>query len=85
MFGFIKRMLTEKDNVTQCPVRMGVVGTGVMYHVGAAWMVMGQHAALDMTLLGQYIHHMSELALASATAIGAKSVMKADAPSEPTS
>lgn len=75
----IRKMLTEKDNLTQCPVRVGVVGTGVMYHLTAAWMVFGQHAAIDMSLLGQYIHHMSELAGVSAVAIGAKSAMKADA------
>lgn len=79
---FIRKMLTEKDNVTQCPIRIGVVGTGVMYHLTAAWMVFGQHASIDMALLGQYIHHMSELSLASGVAIGAKSVMKADAPAE---
>lgn len=71
----VRKLLTEKDNTTQCPIRVGVVGTGVMYHLTAAWMVFGQHAAIDMSLLGQYIHHMSELALVGAGAIGAKAAM----------
>lgn len=74
-----KEATTERDGVTKCPVRLGAIGTAVIYHVAALWMVFGQKAAVDVAMLGQYVQHMSTLIGVAAVGIGAKSVMKGDA------
>lgn len=78
--GFLRKMLTEGDNSTYCPVRVGMVGTGAVYHAAAAFMVIAQHQTLGMDMLGQYINHMSILGASTAGSVGAKALMKADAP-----
>lgn len=79
MLSFIKNILTEKNNATGCPVRIGFLLTGLIYHVGAFVMILVQHANIDMLMLGQYIQHMSLLGGVMAGGIGAKSVLKGDA------
>lgn len=82
---FMRHILTEPDNATACPVRVGWLVTLVTYHIAAAWMVIGQHLAIDIAALGQYIQHMSTLNAAGALSVGAKALMKADAPNPPAS
>lgn len=79
MFKFIKDILTEKDGESACPIRVFGVAVGVVYHIGAAWMVFAQRLPLTIDVLGSYIQHMSMLSGISAMGIGAKSIMKADA------
>lgn len=74
-----KAATTEHDGETKCPVRLGAIGTAIIYHAGAAWMVFGQHTSLDVAIMGQYVQHMCYLIGTSGLAIGAKSVMKGDA------
>jgi len=71
--------LCEPDNVTPCPLRiMGTLAiTG--YHGLLAFMLGHQHAALTMADLGTYLDHMSIAGGSFGAAIGAKSLMKADA------
>jgi hypothetical protein len=71
---------TERDNSTTCPVRIGAVATAGVYHVAAVWMVIGQSTHLDIATLGAYVQHMCTLIGVTGGAIGAKSLMKADAP-----
>lgn len=81
--AFLRKAITERDNATPCPVRIGWIGAGAIYHVAAAWMVFGQHAAIDIAVLGQYVDHMVKLVLTGGAAIGAKSILKADADQAP--
>jgi hypothetical protein len=81
--NLLRNLLTEPDGVTFCPVRMCLAAAGTFYHAGAAWMVFGQHTPIDMALLGLYVQHMSTLAATCAASVGAKSILKADAPSQP--
>lgn len=83
MLKILRHVLTEPDGVTFCPVRMCLAAAGTFYHAGAGWMVLGQHAPIDMTVLGSYVQHMSTLAGVCAAGVGAKSILKADAPSQP--
>lgn len=76
-------IFTEGDNATVCPVRVGMLSTAVIYHVGALAGVIGQHLALDMATLGFYVQHMSTLFGIGALGVGAKSVLKADADGPP--
>lgn len=77
-----RNAMTEGDNATHCPVRLGAFGTGVVYHAAAAWMVLGQHTHIDMAVLGQYVQHMGLLVAATAGGVGAKALLHADAPRE---
>lgn len=83
MLKIIHHLLTEPDGTTFCPVRMCLAAAGTFYHAGAAWMVFGQHTPLDMNILGAYIQHLSTLAATCAAGVGAKSILKADTPSQP--
>ena len=74
-----KQATTEGDNTTTCPVRLGAIGTALVYHVAATYMVFGQKTAIDAVLLGQYIQHMAMLIGVTAGGIGAKAVLKGDA------
>jgi hypothetical protein len=76
----ILHVATEPDGESFCPVRIGTMFAGLTYHVGAAFMIFHQNMQLDMSILGQYIQHMSTLIGVSAAGIGAKSVLKGDAP-----
>lgn len=77
------KWLCESDNVTLCPFRlfMGMVTT--VYHAGAGYMVFGQHQPLGMDVLGAYANHMILIGGTLAGGIGAKSLMKGDAPPAP--
>jgi len=77
--GFLNNLITERDNKTHCPVRVGTFLTAFIYHAGAFWMVLGQHAAVDIHLLGEYIQHMSLLTAVGATGTGMKSMLGSDA------
>ena len=74
-----KQATTEGNNTTTCPVRLGLVGTVVIYHAAAAWMVFGQGTSMDMAILGQYVQHMATVIGTAGAAIGVKSLMKGDA------
>lgn len=77
--SWFTRMITEGDNATQCPVRVGAVATAAVYHAGAVFMIIAQHVTIDISMLGQYIQHMSTLIGVAGVSIGAKSAMKGDA------
>ena len=79
IFDVLQHALTEKDNATFCPVRIGGVTTGVLYHIAAGVGVLMHSVTLDMASLGMYIQHMMTLVGVSGATIGVKSVMKADA------
>lgn len=74
-----RHAMTEPNNATWCPVRLGACGTAVVYHAAAAWMVFGQRTHVDMTLLGQYIEHMAGLIGVATGALSVKTAAKADA------
>lgn len=71
-------MMTEKDNSTVCPVRVGFIVVGVLYHVASFFMVMEQKFQLDMATMGQYVNHMIQLLGAGAVSITAKAALKGD-------
>jgi hypothetical protein len=75
------KWLCESDNVTLCPFRlfMGMVAT--VYHAGAGYMVFGQHQTITMDVLGGYAQHMLTIGGTMAGGIGAKALLKGDAPS----
>lgn len=79
---WFKKMLSEGDNETLCPIR---VGGGIMiavYHAAAVGGLITHALALDWAALGQYVNHMTQMIGAAAASVGAKSLMKADAPPE---
>jgi hypothetical protein len=82
MFEAIKKMLTEGDNQTWCPVRV-VFGVGIaVYHglVGAGFYTHDLH--FDIDTLGKYGEHMLKFILSGGAAVGVKALGKADAPKE---
>jgi hypothetical protein len=78
--NFLRNLITEANNTTVCPFRCVMLGAGTIYHAAAGWMVFGQHAPVGMEMLGQYIQHMSIFGGTLAGGVGAKSLMKGDAP-----
>lgn len=80
---FLTDMLTEGKSPTFCPVRVCLFAAGVVYHLGVAWMVFGQHTALDWAALRSYLQDLLSLAGTTAVSVGVKSSLKADAPSQP--
>ena len=76
----LMNLITEGDNSTVCPVRVGSTIVGFLYHVAIVAGVYLEHLHLDMASLGQYIQHMMVLIGTMAAGIGAKSVLKGDAP-----
>ena len=79
MLNWVKNALTERDNATFCPVRLGAFGTALVYHLAAAIGFFFHQLTLDMNTLGLYIQHMSLLGGAMAGGIGVKSLSKSDA------
>jgi hypothetical protein len=76
-------MMSEGDNVTLCPVRiLGAVMVGI-YHLGASVGVATGKINLDMGALGEYVRQMIEFIGTIAASVGAKSLMRADAPRNP--
>jgi hypothetical protein len=73
--------VTEKDGVTFCPVRITALAAVAGYHSLVAYLVSVQHTPLTMADCGLYAQHMATLGSALGVAIGAKSVLKGDAPS----
>jgi hypothetical protein len=74
--------ITEPNNQTVCPVRLGAFGTAIVYHAAAAYMVFGQSTKVDMSVLGAYVTHMAGLLAVTSGSAGIKSLMKGDAPKE---
>ena len=74
-----RQAITERDNATACPVRVSVVATGLLYHVGAIVGIALHSMTLDMATLGLYVQHMGMLAGIAGGAIGVKSALKGDA------
>lgn len=72
--------LTEPDGVTLCPVRVTGLAAVAGYHGLLAFMVGYQHTALTMADLTSYMRDMSVLGTSLGVGVGAKAVMKADAP-----
>ena len=72
--------LTEADGQTLCPVRVTALAAVAGYHGLLAFMVGHQHVTLAMADLGSYLHDMSLAGAALGVGVGAKAVMKADAP-----
>ena len=79
--SILKNLLTERDGESYCPVRVGIAGAGLVYHAGLVFMVLRQHAAIDMAMLGAYVQQVCTLVGTAALGIGAKSAMKGDADS----
>lgn len=72
--------LTEPDGVTVCPLRVTALVAVAGYHSLIGYMVGFQHVALTMSDCGLYITHLTTAGLGFGGAIGAKSVLKGDAP-----
>lgn len=72
--------LTEPDGVTLCPLRVTALVAVAGYHALIGYMVGFQHVALTMPDCGLYITHLTAAGLGFGGAIGAKSVLKGDAP-----
>jgi hypothetical protein len=83
MFEALKKMLTEGDNTTPCPVRVATAITAFLYHAGATVGLVMHDMHLDMATLGQYIQHMALLIGAGGGTVGLKSALKADAKDAP--
>ena len=75
----LDHLITEKDNQTVCPVRVATLITGVLYHGAAAYGFWSHSLSVDINTLGQYMQHMMLLVGVGGTAVGVKSLMKADA------
>lgn len=78
--SLLKQTLTEADGVTLCPVRVTALTAVAGYHSLLAFMVGYQHVALSMADLTSYMRDMSVLGTSLGVGVGAKAVMKADAP-----
>ncbi len=76
---WLKHILTESDNATACPVRVGSGVVGLIYHAAAGAGVYLGSMHIDIVTLGQYMRHMIELVGVAAAGIGVKSAMKGDA------
>ena len=77
--SILANVLTEGDNKTHCPVRLGTSISAALYHVAA---VVGAYMGsihIDIATLGQYLQHMSLLFGVTGLAVGAKAIMGADA------
>lgn len=72
--------LTEPDGVTFCPLRVTALVAVAGYHALVAYMLAFQHVALTMSDCGLYLTHLTTAGLGFGGAMGAKSIMKADAP-----
>lgn len=77
------QMLTEANNSTLCPLRiLGAVAVSI-YHIAAAVGVWVGSISIDMAVLGDYVRQMIEFVVAIGGSVGAKSLMRADAPPTP--
>lgn len=76
----IIQTLTEPDGVTFCPLRVTALVAVAGYHAIVAYMAGFQHVTLTMADCGSYLDHLTAAGLGFGGAIGAKSLMKADAP-----
>lgn len=75
-----RHILTEADNTTLCPVRVAAFIVGALYHAAAAWGIFHNDLQFDIATLGQYMQHMMTLVGIGGLSVGAKSLMKGDAP-----
>lgn len=72
--------LTEPDGTTLCPLRVTALAAVAGYHGLVGYLVGIQHTAITMADCGLYAQHMATLGTTLGVAIGAKSVLKGDAP-----
>ncbi len=73
------KILTESDNVTPCPVRIGTTIATALYHLGVlVGMDLGT-IGITMTTMGLYVNQVMTLLGVGGTVVGVKSVLKADA------
>jgi hypothetical protein len=72
--------ITEPDGVTLCPVRITALVAVAGYHSLVGYLVAIQRTPLTMADCGLYAQHLSILGSTLGVAVGAKSVMKGDAP-----
>ena len=79
MKDFIKKLFSEADNQTPCPVRIAAGLANVGYHIGALVGIYAGAIHLDITTLGLYLQHMATLIGVGGLSIGTKSIMKGDA------
>ena len=83
MTDLLKKLFTESDNQTPCPVRVAAGATNVIYHMAAIAGVYIGAIHLDIVTLGQYLQHMATLIGVSGATVGAKSMMRGDAQGGP--
>lgn len=77
------QMLTEGNGSMLCPVRiLGVVAVGI-YHIAAVVGVAHNSIQISMDALGDYVTQMIQFVGTIAASVGAKSLMRADAPPPP--
>ena len=79
MNDFLKKMFSESDNSTPCPVRIGSGVTAFIYHIAAVIGVWLGVIHLDMASMGMYLQHMVTLIGTTGASVGVKSVLKGDA------
>jgi hypothetical protein len=79
MMEFMKKLFSEADNQTPCPVRVAAGISNVIYHLAAVAGICMGSIHLDISTLGQYLQHMATLIGVGGVSVGAKSIMKADA------
>jgi hypothetical protein len=79
MLDTIRKLFTEPDNQTPCPVRVLTGIAALTYHAGAAAGICVGALHLDIATLGAYLQHMAMLIGVGGASVGAKSVLKGDA------
>jgi uncharacterized integral membrane protein len=80
---FFKDASTEPDGSTFCPVRILAALAIVIYHIAASIGVATNSIHIDMAALHDYVRQMIEFVGTTAASVGAKSLMRADAPLNP--
>lgn len=79
MINIIRKLFSEPDNETPCPVRIATGLTNIVYHVAAMFGIYLGILHLDISTLGMYLQHMATLIGVGSISIGTKSIMKGDA------
>jgi hypothetical protein len=79
MIKLITDVFTEPDGITWCPTRIAIGIANLIYHgMTVVGLAMGQ-LHIDLPSLAAYVTNMVQLIGFGTAAVGAKSVLKADA------
>lgn len=76
----IHDFFTEPDGISYCPVRISSALCAIIYHTMAGIGCVVSTIHLDIATLGLYLQHMATLIGVASASVGAKAILKGDAP-----